>query len=161
MDPRVTSLAETLRLNARLFGNCLDQLSDEQARVRPSDSCNSAAFVAAHLVESRHYLLTTLGAERPNPLERYTGGWKSIAEIREWPSLDQIREAWSAVSDALGKRLEAITPAELDAPITTQMPLETKTVLGMLGFLVQHDSYHVGQLSLLRKYAGLPAMSYS
>ena len=34
-------------------------------------------------------------------------------------------------------------------------------ILGMLVFLVQHDSYHIGQLSLLRKYAGLAAMSYA
>jgi uncharacterized damage-inducible protein DinB len=31
----------------------------------------------------------------------------------------------------------------------------------LFGFMVQHDSYHLGQLSLLRKRAGLPAMSYS
>jgi uncharacterized damage-inducible protein DinB len=161
MDPRLPLIAEMLRLNSRLFHNCLDGLTDEQARQRPSDACNSAVFVAAHLVESRHYILKVLGAERENPLERYTGGWKSIEQITEWPALDAIRTAWTAVSAALGDRLAAITPAELDAPITTQMPLETRTTLGMLTFLVQHDSYHVGQLSLLRKYSGLPAMSYS
>lgn len=161
MDPRVAPLAEMLRLNTRLFRNCLDGLTGEQAQQRPSEACNSALFLGAHLVESRHYILTTLGAERPNPLERYTGGWKSIAEISEWPSLDEVGAAWSAVSAALAERLDRITAAELDAPITTQMPLETRTALGMLIFLVQHDSYHVGQLSLLRKYAGLPAMSYA
>ena len=57
--------------------------------------------------------------------------------------------------------MAAITPAELDAPSGSQMPLEDSSVLGLFGFMVQHDSYHLGQLSLLRKYAGLPAMSYS
>lgn len=160
MDPRVAPLAETVRLNTRLFGNCLEGLSDEQARVRPSAATNSASYIAAHLVESRHYILKTLGVERPSPLDRYTGGWKSIDEITEWPSLAETRTAWSAVSDALGERLSGISANELDAPITTQMPLETRTVLGMLTFMVQHDSYHLGQLSLLRKSAGLPAMSY-
>jgi uncharacterized damage-inducible protein DinB len=135
--------------------------TDEQAYLRPSGSCNSAVFVAAHLVESRYYILKILGVEGVNPLERYTGGWKSIEQISEWPALAAIQTAWTAVSDALGERLAAITPAELDAPLTTEMPLETRTTLGMLIFLVQHDSYHVGQLSLLRKYSGLAAMSYS
>lgn len=161
MDQRVAPLAELLRLSTRLFRNCLDGLTDQQARERPTNSCNSAVFVAAHLVESRHYLLTTLGAEQDNPLERYTGGWKSIEQITEWPSLDAIRTAWNAVSEALDQRLAAISTSELDAPVTTQMPLESKTTLGMLVFLTQHDSYHVGQLSLLRKYSGLPAMQYS
>jgi uncharacterized damage-inducible protein DinB len=34
-------------------------------------------------------------------------------------------------------------------------------MLGALTFLVQHDSYHIGQLALLRKHAGLPAMRYT
>ncbi|HTL05233.1 MAG TPA: DinB family protein [Gemmatimonadales bacterium] len=161
MDPRVAPLAETVRLNTRLFGNCLDGLSELQAQARPSAATNSAAYIAAHLVESRYYTLQTLGVEQSNPLERYTGGWKSIEEIKEWPSLADIRSAWQGVSAALGERLEAIRGEALDAPVTTQLPLENKTVLSMLIFLVQHDSYHVGQLSLLRKHAGLPAMSYA
>lgn len=161
MDSRIAPLAETVRLNTRLFGNCLDGLSDTQAQLRPSATTNSAAYIAAHLVESRYYILKTLGVERPNPLERYTGSWKSIDEISEWPTLADTRTAWGTVSEELGTRLGSIGTEELDAPITTQMPLETRTVLGMLTFLVQHDSYHVGQLSLLRKSAGLPAMSYS
>jgi len=161
MDPRVAPLAEILRLNAQLFRNCLEGLNDEQGRQQPSDSCNSATYVAAHLVESRHYLLKTLGAERANPLERYTGSWKSITEISEWPTLKQIDRAWSEVNDALTDRLARVTLKELDGSLTTQLPLESKTMLGMLTFLVQHDSYHIGQLSLLRKYAGLPAMQYS
>jgi len=160
MDPRIAPLAETVRLNTRLFGNCLDGLSDEQSRVRPTAATNSACFVAAHLVESRYYILKTLGVERPNPLEGYTGSWKSIEAITAWPTLAETRTAWHTVSEALDERLGNIRADELDAPITTQLPLETRTVLGMLTFLVQHDSYHVGQLSLLRKTAGLPAMSY-
>jgi uncharacterized damage-inducible protein DinB len=30
----------------------------------------------------------------------------------------------------------------------------------MVTFLVQHESYHLGQIALLRRYAGLPAMKY-
>ena len=40
------------------------------------------------------------------------------------------------------------------------LPGVDRTRLGALTFLVQHDSYHIGQLALLRKPAGLPAMSY-
>jgi hypothetical protein len=54
-----------------------------------------------------------------------------------------------------------MTPAELDATSETPMSAEDPSVLGTLMFLVQPDSYHIGQLSLLRKFAGLPAMSYT
>ena len=126
MDPRVVPLAMILQLNTRLFRNCLDGLTEEQASLRPSDTTNSAVFVAAHLADSRFFLLCALGAERPTPLARYLDGRRSIDEVDQNPPLDVIATAW-----------------------------------GVLTFLVQHDGYHVGQLALLRKYAGLPAMKYA
>ena len=161
MDPRLAPLADTLRLNTRLFRNCLDGLTDEQARIRPSASTNSAAFVAAHLAESRYFLLELLGAKRSNPLERYLGGRKSIEQVTDWPSLAEVQDAWTESSRALRDRMEAMTPAELDAPHGTRFPIEQASVLGLVSFLVQHDSYHLGQLGFLRKQAGLEAMQYN
>ncbi len=161
MDSRIAPLAGILRLNGRLFGNCLDGISEAQCHERPSGSTNSAIFVAAHLAEARYWGLKILGAERANPLEKQLGQWKGIDEITDWPSLQAITSAWADASAALDQRMAAITPAELDAPSGSQMPLEDSSVLGMFAFMVQHDSYHVGQLSMLRKHAGLPAMSYS
>jgi uncharacterized damage-inducible protein DinB len=160
MDPRIAPLAEILRLNRKLFSNCLDGLDEDQAMIRPAPDANSAAYVAAHMVESRYYLLAQMGTERKSPLGDRVG-WKSLTEITSWPSLDEVKAAWTDASDALDKRLREMTPQQADTPIETQFPLETKSTLGMLGFLVQHDSYHLGQLSLLRKTCGLPAMSYS
>jgi hypothetical protein len=68
MDPRLVPLADTLRLNRRLFRNCLAGLTDDKARVRPTESTNSAAFVAAHLVDSRFYTLGLLGIKQKSPL---------------------------------------------------------------------------------------------
>ena len=47
------------------------------------------------------------------------------------------------------------------APFTTRLPLGEPTVLSALTFLVQHESYHIGQVTFLRKHAGLPAMQYA
>jgi uncharacterized damage-inducible protein DinB len=35
------------------------------------------------------------------------------------------------------------------------------SVLGAVAFLAQHESYHMGQLGLLRKALGYPPMSYT
>jgi uncharacterized damage-inducible protein DinB len=64
------------------------------------------------------------------------------------------------VSTAIDERLEALTAEELAAPSERGFPGVERTRLGVLTFLVQHDAYHIGQLALLRKAAGLPAMSY-
>ena len=160
MDGRIAPLAEILRLNTVLFRNCLDGLSDQQAATRPTDATNSAAFIAAHLASSRFFLLNTLGVEHRDPLASYFDGRKGIDEIAELPTLREIEDAWSKGAHLLRDRLDALTSAEADAPSSVRFPLANGTLLGTLTFLVQHDSYHLGQLSLLRKYCGLPAMRY-
>jgi uncharacterized damage-inducible protein DinB len=160
MDPRIVALSHILRLNTRLFRNCLDGVSDEQVHARPSASTNSLAFVAAHLVDSRFFVLRTLGVELANPLSPLLANVRGIDELTARIPLDTLADGWTTASHALRDRLEAITGAELDATFETRLPGPEQTVLGTLTFLAQHDSYHVGQLALLRKYVGLPAMTY-
>jgi uncharacterized damage-inducible protein DinB len=160
MDPRIAALADTLKLNTRLFRNCLDGFTDDRAALRPTPDTNSAAFIAAHLADSRFYLLKVLGAERANPLAHYLAAGRSIDDIKEWPSLQETLSAWTDASHALRDRMDVLTAAELDQTVSLRFPMAHPTIFGALTFLVQHDSYHIGQLSLLRKHAGLPAMSY-
>jgi uncharacterized damage-inducible protein DinB len=160
MDIRIAPLADILRLNTVLFRNCLDQVTDEQAAVRPTNGTNSAAFIAAHLASSRFFLLKTLGVQEPDPLAPYVDGRKGIDDIARLPSLREVDEAWTKGAHLLRDRLDALTAADIDAPSSVAFPLANGTLLGTLTFLVQHDSYHLGQLALLRKYSGLPAMRY-
>ena len=160
MDNRVAPLAEILRLNTVLFRNCLDGLSDEDAARRPSSATNNAVFVAAHLTNSRFYLLKALGMSEQDPLASYLDGRKSLDDLDRLPPLSEIQAAWTKAAHLLRDRLAGLTSADLDAPSTARFPLSDGTLLATLTFLVQHDSYHLGQLSLLRKYCGLPAMRY-
>lgn len=163
MDPRLTLLAETLRLNTRLYRNCLADLSDDLAAVRPSGRgpTNSALFLAAHLVDSRYWLLNLLGDKQASPLKGAEGGFNDIDKVSSYPSLSEIQTAWTSVGAALDRQLKSVGTAELEAPLDPGFPLESKTVLGVTAFMVQHESYHLGQLGLLRKHAGLEAMAYS
>ena len=160
MDTRITPLAEILRLNTVLFRNCLDGLNDEQAATRPSSGTNSATFIAAHLASSRFFLLKTLGVQEVDPLAPYLNGRKGIDECAQLPPLREIDAAWTRGAHLLRDRLAALTAAEVDSRSDVKFPLADGTLLATLTFLVQHDSYHLGQLSLLRKFAGLPAMRY-
>jgi uncharacterized damage-inducible protein DinB len=158
MDPRIAPLADILRLNTKLFRNCLAGLSDEQARVRPSATTNNAAFIAAHLVATRYDVLKALGAERANLLAACLEGVQGIEDMTRWPTRAEIDSAWTDTSHALRARLESLTGADLDGPPAAPFP--GRSMLEALVFAVQHDSYHVGQLALLRRHVGLPAMRY-
>ena len=52
MDPRLQGLAAQLALHSKLFLNCLEGVSEEAAVVRPGDTANHMAFIAAHLVDA-------------------------------------------------------------------------------------------------------------
>lgn len=161
MDPRVAPVAEIYRLNGWLFHNCLDGLTDAQGAARPTPATNSAAFIAAHVAESRFALAAWLGAPVENPLAAALEGAKGIDDVRELPALAEIRAAWDRASAAMTARLAELTAEELDGPSPARFPAGGPTLLGALAFLAQHDSYHIGQLALLRKHAGLPAMRYA
>ena len=160
MDPRVVPLADILRLNTQLFRNCLESLDDKAATLRPSSRTNNIAFVAAHVTDSRFLLLRVLGAERPNPLAAYLETARGIDDVQRLPSLAEVQDAWTAASRGLRDRLPALTATELDAPPAAQVLGPELTMVDTLTFFVQHDSHHIGQLALLRKYAGFPEMKY-
>jgi uncharacterized damage-inducible protein DinB len=162
MDPRIVPLTHILRLNTRLLRNCLEGMTDEVAARRPSAATNNAAFIAAHCGDARFLLLRLLRVEIANPLTAYLAGARGIDQVARLPSLDVIREAWTSASHALRDRLEGLSSDELEADVPNAPPFAgtDKSALAIVTFLVQHESYHVGQLALLRKYVGLPAMSY-
>lgn len=98
----------------------------------------------------------------PRPLTPYLAGVRGVDEAARLPSLDVIRDAWTSASHALRDRLETISSQELEAAVSNAPPVPgtDKSGLGLLTFLVQHESHHLGQLATLRKYVGLPAMKY-
>lgn len=161
MESRLAPLADLFRLNTRLLINCLDGLTDDEARGCPVAGVNSAAFVAAHLVDARHGLLAMLGRPQENPLTASLAGPRGIVEVDALPRLTELVSAWRSVGLALDACLADLDGAVLDRPAPRQFPIDDRSMLGVVAFLAQHDSHHVGQLALLRRALGYPAMRYS
>ena len=161
MEPQVAPLHALLELNTDLLLNCLDDLSDEEARRRLEGGGNSVAFLAAHLTDTRHFLANRLGHPVPNPLSRYLAEASSIDDIVEWPTLVEQRDWWRGISRHVGEVIAARTADELRRTKVHRFPLEDTSELGLIAFLTQHDSYHIGQVAFLRRQLGLPAMAYT
>ena len=155
MEPQLAPLAAIFDLNTDLLLNCLDGLSDAEARERLAGGGNNITFLAAHLTDSRHFLAARMGQPLLNPMARYLAEARSIEGIAEWPSLKEIRSAWCQVSAQLMSAFDASTAADL-ARHSHRFPISDASQLGMIAFLVQHDAYHVGQMAFVRRQLGHP-----
>lgn len=158
---RAAPFAALLRLNASLLVNCVDGMSDDQASQRTVPGTNSVAFIVAHLIDARHTILEVLGGSAENPLATYLESARGMDDVAYLPPLDALIAAWRRIDLEIAERFSQITDESLDTPAPHRYPGGDGSILGALAFLVQHDSYHIGQLALLRRAHGLPAMRYA
>lgn len=159
MDTRLAPLYEIFKVTSRHFLNAIEGLDDDQAAWRANQDSNSAGFIALHVVESRYYIAKTMGAEAENPYAALTKGRRSIAEMQSMPALTGLASDWKDVTGQMRVRFGQITAEELDLDTKTGLPVDDKSALGVIAFLLMHEAYHIGQLALLRKQVGLPAMA--
>lgn len=152
-------LLEILRINTDLLHHALADVSDEQA-ARRIEGANPAAFLAAHLVDARHFLADLLGAPLPNPFSVLLANARSADDVATLPPLADLLEAWDAIAAHLEPLLAAATTEQLAAPSRQQFPVGDPSLGAGIAFLMQHESYHVGQVALLRRQLGYPAMTY-
>lgn len=163
MDARVIPLHANFQLNTRLVLNCLDEVPDDMAQTRPGPGVNSIAFIALHLHDARHYLARYLEVAEPDPFQQITAASSGIEDIDIYPSLGEMRTAWMEISLALEQHFTHLTAEMIDQPSpedAPDFPVQDKSVLGGIAFLLLHEAYHIGQMGLLRKLHGLPAMSW-
>ena len=160
MDERVEPLAAIFDLNTDLLTNCVLNLSDSQANERLPGGGNSIAFLVAHLADARHFLAEMLDAPLPNPIGAVLADVQTIEDVKAMPPLTELLDAWRRISTHLSLALRRATATQLDAASKHDFPIAGNTVRDAVAFLAQHDSYHLGQISFVRRQLGLPAMVY-
>ena len=160
MIPSIAPLHAILALNTHLVRNAVDGVDDDKARARPLDG-NSVAYLFAHVIGSRFLMARTAGAApMDNPIDAYITPRTPIDQVTSWPTMAELHAAWTTASASLEDALQTLS-AEGAAQMTDyKLPVADRTVGGILAFFTQHDSYHLGQLSMLRKYLLGAAMSY-
>ena len=161
MHPLMAAHEKTLLLNTRLFENCLDGVDDATACRRPNEHTNHMAFLACHLVDGRYFLAKLLGSVAVCPFAAQLQGVRSVEQLREVPSLADVRAAWAVSTAILSEHFGELGEDELRQSTPQEFPIEDRTVLGAVAFLLQHEAFHIGQLAFLRKLFGLGAMRYS
>jgi len=160
MNNKIVPVAEIAKLNTKLFLNCLEDVGEPVAQKRPNEKTNNIIFIACHLLDARYYLANFMGLNLENPFKEIFEGPRSIDEMKEYPDFEQIKSEWQRVSTEINQKMGSLDSTILNEKSKDKFPIDDESVLGAISFLVGHEAYHIGQLSILRKFFGLEAMKY-
>ncbi len=152
------TLATQFDLHTRLFNNILDGISDAEANARLNDHVNHIKWLAGHLTSTRFSIGQMADQDPWADLFAHGHGLRADAD---YPSIEAIKAKWNAISDKVGAGLAHLPEAALGSPAPAKLPVNDDTLGGMLAFMMHHEAYHLGQMSLLRKYLGKEAMQYA
>lgn len=153
MDDRLYGIADAFRLNAGSLQRFTEDLQESDWSFAGTNA-NSIAWIVGHMALYRKMIVKTLGgevSERPweELVKRGAAKGGDLASFHN----EMVTEFFEYAQR--GSELAAhATPEQLDQSIGKKMPNGSETVLGLLSFLSFHETYHLGQLGLLRVELG-------
>jgi hypothetical protein len=115
--------------------------------------------VAGHIIQHRAITLQMLGKPLPFPFNKYTRYNRGTEPVlKDGPKivpLGEMLDDWQATGDVLMAALAGATPEVLGKPAPfSPMNDENETVGSLVAGLLFHESYHIGQLGVLRRMLG-------
>ena len=156
MNNNIKSLGDIFDFNSLTISLALGDLSNDDAMRCARDGAGSSiAFLAGHLLSSRYGILKMLGAADENP---YAEQYGQNAEPNDDHNLEKMKADWGTTSALLTAALENATEDQILADAPGGFPVPDKTIRGGLMFLAWHETYHVGQVGLMRTEYGYPSV---
>ncbi len=137
----------------------LDGISHDESLVSPQPSGNCINWVLGHVVLTRGFLLKLAGigdGAANEQLSRYGRGSEPVHDGEKTLDLGTLRGLLEDSQQKLIAALAAMPDEALAAPIPEQFrrPPLTGSIGDALARLNAHESYHGGQIGLLRRLIG-------
>lgn len=150
-----------LQLNAKLFIRAVRDISAEQGRTVVHRSLNPPHWIVGHVLSNRYYLLAWCGSPENDPYQVYYGDGRGIVGGVDYPSVPDLLETFRQVGPRAEEAVLDLPLESLHTPAPFPLPVAEQTGLGLLAFLLQHESYHVGQLSVIHQLLGHGPIGYT
>lgn len=156
------TLIAQLTYSRGIVGGRVKEFTHEESLIQPQPAGNCMNWVLGHLVQNRNDTVRMLGKESPYPadkFDRYRPENPALTDTSEALPFTELLECFNALEEPLFDAIRTVTDEALAAPFPnspTGNPDET--VGSFLPAIVWHESYHIGQLALLRRIVeGKPA----
>ncbi len=153
-----SELSNLFRLSHYAINVNLEGFTHEESLAPPPGGGNCLNWVLGHIVASRNQILAQVGEEpalHPAVAERYKRGSEPIRAARDAAPLDLLYKAFQDSQERLLARLGGMSDADLDRS-AGEAAGGGKTVGQALAFAHFHETYHAGQVGVLRRLAGKP-----
>lgn len=156
MIPQLLPLAQQFAVCDQFLDGIVGDFTDSDWQVH-DPAGHDPRWLVGHLAVTRRRLLALVGLEQAaEPWEAHYGRGTSPAAVPADQDPRALVQALHAAHRTLAGHWDALTPEFLAKPLGRTLPDGSETVGGALGFLAWHESYHLGQLGLLRRLAGKP-----
>ena len=156
----MNTLKHQLDLHTRLFNNVLDGFADSETQNRANDQVNHLKWLAGHLTSTRFGFKDLAQLGEADPYGDLFGHGKALDPAGDYPDIASIKANWNRISEKISAAFGQLSPEILEAD-ALKVPIGNGKMGEFLDFLMHHEAYHLGQMGLLRKYLGQPAMSYA
>lgn len=135
----------------------LEGLSHEDCLKRPEPGGNCINWILGHLLVSRQWMLSFFDCQwdiPTNAISVYQRGSSGDVESSFLP-LDKLLSLWEESSSLLMTEIGKLTPEKMSAMVPVKAPFTKEDTLERrYFFLYFHESYHLGQIGLLRRLIG-------
>ena len=149
------NLAQQFAFNTKLSEILAEGMQSEDWSARPAGGGNSAHWILGHLCGARRSLLRKLGEDVP------AADWESLFgmgvdtdDTTGFPPCSDLLADFTNLGGKLAVRLGTMSKEESAAPWGSAFPDGSDTLGGGARFLFFHESYHLGQIGLLRRMRG-------
>jgi uncharacterized damage-inducible protein DinB len=153
-------LVTQLGLNHYVIHKNVEGLSHADTLIQPQPAGNCMNWVLGHIVRTRNEAIEILGPKPLLPPEKFaTYTTSPIREGARAVRFEELLRDYDALQQPWAEALRAVTPAAWAKPAPFSPTGNKNESLGSLvATLVFHESYHAGQIGLLRRLVGKPGV---
>jgi len=142
-------------LNAHVMSTNLDGITHEESLIQPREDGNCINWILGHIIANRNPVLRAVGAEpvwTDEEATSYQRGSLPLSEDSLVHPLQKLINDFSRSQQQLQSSLETID----DDKLANERYPDGRSPGDILITLAFHESYHAGQIGLLRRILGKP-----
>ncbi|MEM1450250.1 MAG: DinB family protein [Planctomycetota bacterium] len=157
MATELERIAKRFDFNGKLLHAAIDGFPDEAWAYTPDEGGNTAHWILGHIVFARRGTLRMAGAEvAPESWEDAFTRGATPDGTAGFPPIADLVAAFHAAGAALADQIASMDEETANGPAPREFPDGSDTLAAALDFMQFHETYHLGQLGLIRRANGLP-----